>query len=81
MSIINVPILTVVINDMKFKSFDIPKLRGYFAERYAGFDLIHNHLQDNRFRYSYPSIQFKIIGSNPAIIGIEKGIAVLQEIF
>ncbi len=81
MNIFSVPILTVVINDIRFNPFDIPKLRGYFSRRYAGFDLIHNHLKDNRFRYSYPSIQFKIIGSNPAIIGIGEGIDVLKSLF
>ncbi len=75
--------ITIIINDHSFKPFDIPKLRGFFAEKYAKFDLIHNHLQDNqkRIRYAYPVIQFKIIDSHPALIAIGDGIPVLKEVF
>ena len=75
--------ITIIINDQVFESFDIPKLRGFFAERYSNFDLIHNHLKakQNQYRYAYPAIQFKIIDSHPAIIGIGDGIPILKEVF
>ena len=35
--------------------------------------LYHNHIGETSFRYSYPLIQYKRLGSNAAIIGIEEG--------
>lgn len=38
--------------------------------------LLHNHL-GNRLRYSYPLVQYKVIAGKPAVIGVEKGSAIL----
>jgi len=62
-------------------SFDIPKLRGYFADRYPKCTLIHNHLIDGRFKYGYPSIQFKVIDRIPTLIGLSDGFDTLKEVF
>ncbi|MBS3767448.1 MAG: hypothetical protein KGY75_04950 [Candidatus Cloacimonetes bacterium] len=60
---------------------DIPKFRGFLAKTYPNYSLIHNHLKNGKYRYSYPQIQFKTINNHPAIIGIDKGIEVLKKVF
>lgn len=80
---INVKTITIIICDVTFSPFDIPKIRGFFSNRYKKFELVHNHLKDSqqKYRYAYPAIQFKIIDSHPALIGIGDGIHILKEIF
>jgi len=68
-------------NSIQLRTFDIPKFRGYLAKKYPDYVLIHNHLTDNKFRYSYPLIQFKLIDKIPAIIGIGDGIDILKKVF
>ena len=67
--------------DIRLQPFDIPKFRGYLANKYPDYTLIHNHLSDNKYRYAYPSIQFKIIDGRPVIVGIGDGIEVLKHVF
>ncbi|HOK80525.1 MAG TPA: CRISPR-associated endonuclease Cas6 [bacterium] len=56
------------------------KLRGYFANRFTDYRLVHNHLGDNKFLYKVPLIQYKILKQKPFIIGINEGADVLQNI-
>ncbi len=56
------------------------KLRGFFATKFNEYALLHQH-QGGRLIYSYPQIQYKIIDKVPTIIGINKGISVLKEIY
>ena len=35
--------------------------------------LFHNHLEDDKFRYSYPLIQYKRLGGKAAIVCVEEG--------
>lgn len=56
------------------------KLRGFFATKFNEYALLHQH-QGDRFIYSYPLIQYKIIDKVPTIIGINEGIDVLKEIY
>lgn len=60
---------------------DIPKFRGYLANKYPNYELIHNHLKNGRYRYSYPLVQFKTIDRHPAIIAINEGIDIIKEVF
>ena len=56
------------------------KLRGFFARKFNEYALLHQH-QGNKFIYSYPLIQYKILDKTPHIIGINEGIDVLKEIY
>ncbi len=76
-----VKILKIVFLSSHLRKTDIPKFRGFLATKYPNYDLIHNHLEDGKFRYSYPQIQFKTINSHPAIIGIRDGISILKQVF
>ena len=60
---------------------DIPKFRGYLSNKYPQYNLIHNHLENGKVRYSYPLIQFKTIEKHPALIGINNGVEILQKVF
>jgi len=56
------------------------KLRGFFATKFNEYVLLHQHHGD-KFIYSYPLIQYKILNKTPTIIGINEGIDVLKEIY
>ena len=76
-----VQVLYVQFESVHLRAFDIPKFRGYLAKKYASYQLIHNHLENDKLRYAYPVIQFKTIVNKPVIIGIEEGIHVLKKVF
>ncbi len=74
-------LICVQFDSVHLRSFDIPKFRGYLSEKYSSYNLIHNHLEDNRLRYAYPQIQFKTINNKPVIIGLGEGIEILKKVF
>lgn len=57
------------------------KLRGFFADKFGEYTLIHQHLNNNELLYKAPLIQYKIIDGNPLVIGINEGADVLQKIY
>ncbi|MCT4605531.1 MAG: CRISPR-associated endonuclease Cas6 [Marinisporobacter sp.] len=59
---------------------DIPKVRGYLANKFPQYIELHNHIDGDKFRYGYPLIQYKTIGKTPYIIGINEGADVLMKI-
>src|SRR3989337_1066777 len=56
------------------------ELRGFFATRFTESSLLHQHSAD-RLIYSYPLVQYKMIGSAPMVIGINDGAEVLKQIY
>jgi len=56
------------------------KLRGFFANKFGGYTLIHQHLNDNGLLYKAPLIQYKIFDGKPFVLGINEGADVLQKI-
>ena len=56
------------------------KLRGYLGTRFKEYPLLHNHLEEAGFLYTYPRIQYKVIGGQACILGIEEGSQVIKEI-
>ncbi|HHE39474.1 MAG TPA: hypothetical protein ENL20_13045 [Candidatus Cloacimonetes bacterium] len=73
--------IILVFEGNEIRNSDIPKFRGYISSKYPNYEIIHNHLMDGSFRYSYPLIQFKTIERKPAIIGINEGIELLKKVF
>ena len=55
--------------------------RGFFAEHFREYTLLHHHLEDNRLYYSFPLIQYKVMGVKPLVIGINEGAEILQRIY
>jgi len=60
---------------------DPVKLRGFFANKFSSYLLLHNHLGKDKFLYRYPRIQYKTIDRAKVILGLEEGINVLQNIY
>jgi hypothetical protein len=60
---------------------DIPKLRGYFSNKFAEFPQIHNHLPDGSYNYKYPQIQYRIVEGKPALLFMGEAVSILKEIF
>jgi hypothetical protein len=77
---------------MKIKSFylilktDKPveesasKLRGYLGTRFKEYPLLHNHLEEAGYIYTYPRVQYRVIGGQACILGIEEGAPAIKEI-
>lgn len=59
---------------------DIPKLRGFIADKYPQYVELHNHIGNDAYRYGYPMIQYKTIYKTPALIAINEAIKVLTEL-
>ncbi len=56
------------------------KLRGYIGNKFIDYPILHHHSDGQSNIYSYPKVQYKIIGGIPIIIGIEEGVDVLKSI-
>jgi hypothetical protein len=58
-----------IVFDQNFPSYEIPKLRAAIIEKTKReSDLFHNHLEDEKYIYRYPLIQYKIKDRKPCII-------------
>lgn len=57
------------------------KLRGFFATRFNEYALLHQHIEVDKLLYTYPRIQYKIMGGEAVVLGIEEGAEVLKEIY
>lgn len=54
------------------------QLRGYIADRFPQYTLLHQHL--DRPVLAYPKVQYKVLAGTPSILGIADGASVLKEI-
>lgn len=68
-------------SDVKLNYSDIPKLRGYFSNKFAEYPQIHNHLPDGSYNYQYPQIQYRILNKKPALLFMEEAFPILKQIF
>lgn len=61
---------------------EIPTFRGAVIEKVGReHDLFHNHDAQAGFLYRYPLIQYKRVGSNPAIICLDEGVDEIHHFF
>lgn len=68
--------------EIKLQTRDAHKLRGYFGNLFKQHSpILHNHYEDGRFRYKYPTIQYKVINKVPTLIGIQEGAELLPSLF
>jgi hypothetical protein len=63
-------IMKFKLDGQKIKNRDISKLRGYLASRFPEYIELHNHLDDKKYIYGYPQIQYKVIKGIPNIFAI-----------
>ncbi len=74
-------LLIVIFKNIKLKPYDIPKLRGFFANEFPECSELHNHLPDGSFSYKFPKIQYRIADGHPCLIGFHTGFDILKKIF
>jgi hypothetical protein len=66
----------------EIKQNEVPLLRGAIINMVPHNSiLMHNHIDDSKFRYSYPLVQYKIINHKAAIISLGDGIDAIGEFF
>ena len=56
------------------------KVRGFIGNEYSEFPILHNHYANDKFLYSYPYVQYKIINGRIVIVGIDEGADLLKKI-
>lgn len=53
-------------------------LRGYIANQFPQYDILHNHNKDGSLLYLYPRVQYRIIEGIGYLIGIEEGVPLVR---
>ena len=56
------------------------KVRGFIGGEYSDFSVLHNHIKDDKFMFSYPLVQYKVIDDTIVIVGIDEGGETLKKI-
>jgi hypothetical protein len=72
--------LFLILNTSKQIEEDASKLRGYIANRFKEYPILHHHIEEAGYLYTYPRIQYKQIEGTALILGIEEGAGVLKNI-
>jgi len=68
--------------DIQLQTRDAHKLRGYFGNLFKEHSpMLHNHYQDGSSRYTYPLVQYKVIGGCPVLVGFNEGAELLVSLF
>lgn len=78
---VDIKILTVTLDNNKINRRDIPKIRGFLANKFPHYLEIHNHIGKEKFKYGYPLVQYKVIDEIPNIIGINEATKTILEVF
>jgi hypothetical protein len=72
--------LVLVFNTNQAVKEDASKFRGYIANRFKEYPILHQHLEEAGYLYTYPRVQYKLLEGTPVILGIEEGAEVLKKI-
>jgi hypothetical protein len=72
--------LVLILNTDRPVTEDAAKLRGYIAGRFQQYPILHHHIEEAGYLYTYPRIQYKQIAGTPLVLGIEEGADVLKNI-
>ena len=70
-----------VITDAEIHQNEIPLFRGAVIHNLGEHPNVyfHNHLDDDKFRYSYPLIQYKRLEKKAAIVCVEEGVDIIGQ--
>ena len=70
-----------VITDAEIHQNEIPLFRGAVIHSLGEHPNVyfHNHLNDDKFRYSYPLIQYKRLEKKAAIVCVEEGVDIIGQ--
>lgn len=69
----------VLKTDLKLTA-NATKVRGFIGNKYKENPILHNHYANDKFLYSYPYVQYKIINGDIIIIGIDEGAETIKKI-
>ena len=78
--LMNLKTLILIFNTDRPLKEDAAKLRGYIANRFKEYPILHHHIEEADYMYTYPRVQYKQIEGTPVVLGIEEGAAVLKKI-
>lgn len=78
MLIIKLKIIYIKYPTITIEKREASKIRGFFGSNFTENIEMHNHLGD-KFLYSYPKIQYKVLYNTPLILGIEDAIPSLHK--
>ena len=56
------------------------KVRGFIGNTFSEYPILHNHYANDKFLYSYPFVQYKIINGEIVIVGIDEGADLIKKI-
>ena len=56
------------------------KVRGYIGNTFKDYPILHNHYSNDKFLYSYPYVQYKVINGDVLIVGIDEGADLVKKI-
>ena len=70
-----------VITDAEIRQIEIPLFRGAVIDSLGEHPNVyfHNHLDNDKFRYAYPLIQYKRLGGKAAIVCVEEGVDIIGQ--
>lgn len=72
--------LTIQLTDNKIDPRDIPKVRGYIASKFPQYIELHNHADKDKYIYSYPLVQYKVIDGVATFIAVNEVVKTLMEV-
>ena len=72
--------LVLILNTERAIKEDAARLRGYIAGRFKQYPILHHHLEEAGYLYTYPCVQYKQIEGTALILGIEEGADILKKI-
>lgn len=76
----NIKTLILTLKTEKPVKDSASKLRGYIGKKFPEYPILHHHIDEVGYLYTYPKVQYKILGGTPVILGIEEGAEVLKKI-
>lgn len=79
-----IPITTITFPEINLLTRDGHKLRGFFGNFFKEYSpLLHNHFEgdEQKFRYSYALVQYKVINRVPVLVGIAEAAELLVSLF
>lgn len=80
-TIVNCNMVRVVFN-LRLKDYEIPAFRGAIIDTVGRHHVVfHNHLDEDKFHYKYPVIQYKRTKGQASIICIKEGVEELHHFF
>ena len=70
-----------IITDAEIHQNEVPLFRGAVINSLGEHPNLyfHNHLDDYKFRYAYPLIQYKRLGGKAAIVCVEEGVDIIGQ--